>query len=394
VSRGGEDQQMRYRGLLHLCLALALAPAVHADGRYEETAEITGGSLQKLVNMGSMLSSTARELKKPSTTTVMVSGNRMVRVAAEHSTVFDLDKQSVTRIDTAQRQYSVITFAELLKKLLAAQEKLKTTLAQHPGAKDHSPVDLSKVPVKFDTKAETTGATRTISGIATHEVLLTSHMSYGNSADGGAVRYFWKNDQWLSDSAPPGWDEIAAFKKRMAEKMRLDELGAGFQMLLGARPGLSAGLTKVEGDQTTPRGAPVMTVVRLGSPAAAQPAVASADGPAPAPSSAAADAAASKATTDALQKQAAQLDQSGKLGDLLGSAVDALQKHAPGLAQSATKALSSSGGKPGDDNILMEQTIVLANFSAEQVPAAAFAVPEGYGKVDWRVSSAGAVALQ
>ena len=381
---------MRYRGLLHLCLALA--PAAYADGRYDETAEITGGSLQKLVGMGSMFSATARELKKPGTTTVMVSGNRMVRVGAEHSTVFDLDKQSVTRIDTAKQQYSVITFAELLKKLLAAQEKLKTTLAQHAGAKDHTP-DLSKVPVKFATKAETTGATKTISGIATHEVLLTSHMSYGNSEDGGAVRYFWKNDQWLSDSAPPGWDEIAAFKKKMAEKMRLNELGAGFQMLLGARPGLSAGLTKIEGDQSTPRGAPVMTVARLGSPAAAQP-VASPDGAAPAPSSAAADAAASKATTDALQKQAAQVDQSGKLGDLLGSAVDTLQKHAPGLAQSATKALSSSGGKPGDDNILMEQTIVLANFSAEPVPAAAFAVPDGYSKVDWKVSSAGAVALQ
>jgi hypothetical protein len=385
---------MRYRELLAFCLALALAPAARADGRYEETTEITGGSLQKLMNMGSMVSSTTKELKKPRTTTVMVSGSRMVRVGTGHSLVVDLDKQTVTRIDGARREYSVLTFAELLKMLEAAQEKLKKTLAQHPGAKDQLPVDLAKVPVKFDTQTETTGATKTISGLATHEVLLTSHMSYGSSEDGGAVRYFWKNEQWLADSEPPGWEEIAAFKKKMAEKMRLKELGEGFQMLLGARPGLSAGLTQADADPGRQRGAPVMTVVRLGSPAAAQPAAAGPDGAAPAAPGAAGDAAASNATTDALQKQAAQLDQSGKLGDLLGSALGALQKNAPGLAQSATKALSSSGGKPGDDSILMEQTTVLANFSAEDVPAAAFAVPDGYGKVDWKVSSAAAVALQ
>jgi hypothetical protein len=379
---------------LGICLALALPQAARADGRYDETTQITGGTLQQLVNVGSVFSSTSKELKKPRKTTVMVSGNQMLRTGTEHSTVFDLDKQTVTRIDGARQEYSVITFAELLKMLQAAQEKLKKTLAQHPGAKGQSlPVDLSRVPVKFDTQAETTGATKTISGIATHEVLLTSHMSYGGSDDGGGVRYFWKNEQWLADSDPPGWDEIAAFKKKMAAKMRLSELGAGFQMLLGARPGLSAGLEKAGGDLAKARGAPVMTVVRLGSPAATQPATGSADGAAAAPAGAAADAAAANATTDALQKQAAQLDQSGKLGDLLGSAVDALQKHAPGLAQSATKALGSSG-KPGEDNILMEQTTVLSNFSADAAPAGAFAVPEGYSKVDWKASSAAAVALQ
>jgi hypothetical protein len=107
----------------------------------------------------------------------------------------------------------------------------------------------------------------------------------------------------------------------------------------------------------------------------------------------------SNTASEAAQKEASQLNGNSKLGifssSLVDAAVGAFTHHSQELTRTATSSATAavapkpSSGKPaGVDQVMMEQTTVLSNFSTEKIPASAFEIPAGYTKVDW----AGSVA--
>src|SRR5580658_6583374 len=80
---------------------------------------------------------------------------------------------------------------------------MKALMEEHKGdPAPELPKELSDNPPSFDAKAVVTGATKTISGLATHEVLLTETMTFHDPKGGGndTLTYYFKNDVWLADS--------------------------------------------------------------------------------------------------------------------------------------------------------------------------------------------------
>jgi hypothetical protein len=392
---------MRYQKLMAFAAGLVLAPAAYADASYEETAQLTGGTMKQMMGtMGMFSPSSSSQLQKADSKIIAVSGNRKAEVSPKMTIIWDLDKETLTRVDTVKKQYAVATFAEIQKQAEEAATRARQLIEEHKGDPNPAlPPELANNPASYDAKAEDTGAKKNISGLDTHEVLLTLSMKFQSPNTNDTVTYYFKKDVWLASTVPPGWQEIQNFDKRLAEKFQAGmTLYGGMAPLLAARPGLAEGLKKIGEEERKQQGVGVMVVQQLGGRAQG-------DSVANAQASTGTASAPGQATTmtnevvagtasGAAEKEASQLSSSGNMGilssSLLSSAVNVFQKHSAQLTQSATSSATNAVSKPSNgkpatvDNVMYETTTVLSNFSTETVPASAFAVPAGFTKVDWQ----------
>ena len=86
-----------------LAACLACPSVLLADFQYQETTQITGGSVMGLMKMAGVFSSQARKADQPVTSTVLVKGNRMARIRPDSMEIIDLDRGTITQIDTTAR---------------------------------------------------------------------------------------------------------------------------------------------------------------------------------------------------------------------------------------------------------------------------------------------------
>lgn len=383
----------------HRIIALAVGSLISsgalADASYQETTQQTGGNAAQIMGLGGLFSTRSNALKKPNSVIVVVQGNRMARVGTTTTVIFDLDQQTMTKVDHAKKQYAVATFEQLEQQSATAAAQMKLAMDQHksdPSAQ--MPPELANNPASFDAKANVTGATKDISGVATHEVILTMNMSFQQQNGGSdSIGYYVSNDQWLADSDPVGWKEIQDFNQRLAGKMKIMVMNDLIQGLVASRPGLADGLKKLGEEQAKQHGVPVMTVQRFGGRGQGSSASASGAGVLGSQGTSMASEVASNAAAEAAQKEASQISSNGNTGILGSSLVDAMvgafSRHAPSLTQSAVASASAKPTTPGSfDQVMMETTTVLSNFSTEPAPASAFQVPAAYQKLDWHEAMA------
>jgi hypothetical protein len=390
---------MNARQWIACAVGVILWQAAHADGSYEETSQITGGTMKQIIGLSSIFSpSASREMGKAASDLTIVSGNRMVHITAAATVIFDLDSQTLTRIDSKKKQYAVATFDELQKQAEAAAQKAQAALDEHKGDLDQAssnlPPELSQIPTSCDTKVTDTGATKTIEGIPAHEVLLTSTMTFKDPKGGNdTVTYYYKRDVWLANSVPPGYQEIEDFKKRMAGKLTFNSQKNPFALLAATHPGLAEGLKKAGAEMAKQQGVAVMVVEQLGGHAEGDSVTAAANTAPAGQGSSMTNEVISGAASEAAQREAGQLTDSSKLGplssSLLNSAVSIFQRHSADLTKSATSSVTSATSKSDNpasvDRVLMETTTVTSSFSTEKAPAAAFEVPAGFTRIDWHL---------
>src|SRR6185503_13602705 len=105
------------RSVVILVIACA---TLRADFSYQETAQMTGGALVKILRFGGPFTRKARE---PIVSTVLIKGNRMATIGKENSTLIDLDKETITEINIAKKNYSVVTFAQMRQAMDDAMAK-------------------------------------------------------------------------------------------------------------------------------------------------------------------------------------------------------------------------------------------------------------------------------
>ena len=110
--------------------SLLLQPLAFADVSYQETTQVTGGSMMGMLKMAGAFSSQAKQAHAPITSTVMIHGSRMVRSNPHTTEIIDLDHQTITLIDHDKRTYSMVTFQEMQKAMADAAAKAKGRKAQ------------------------------------------------------------------------------------------------------------------------------------------------------------------------------------------------------------------------------------------------------------------------
>ena len=205
-----------------------------ADVSYQETTQVTGGSMMGMLKMAGALSSQARQATAPVTSTVMIHGGRMVRSNPHTTEIIDLDQQTITFIDHDKRTYSVVTFQQM------QQQMAKMPAAKTKGAKTSS-ADGSQM--SFDAHISSNGATRQLDGQTARESLLTITMT-ANSSDKQPEGRNGRNQRNVADSgrARPGRDAAAsmnAWPKELA--VDLDSVGNVVSSGCPARGSASAG---------------------------------------------------------------------------------------------------------------------------------------------------------
>src|SRR5579863_7735881 len=245
------------------CVLAAAATAPAADFTYQETTQITGGSMLQMMKMAGMFSSQARKAGDPIVSAVYLQGNREARVSPDAIEIIDLDKEAVTHVDLQRHTFYTMTFAEMKARMEAARAKAEKDAEKHQPAASQGTTNPN-VQASFDVKVRNTGAHKTVSGLDTSESILTMTMTATDtqSQQSGAIGI--TNDMWMTPEVP-GYAQVRDFDKRYAEKLA-DVMGFGgldMSRMLIANPGAATAMGKMAIEMQKLHGIPVMQITRM-----------------------------------------------------------------------------------------------------------------------------------
>jgi hypothetical protein len=313
-------------------------PALWADFSYEENSRITGGAVMAAMKVAAVFSKQARE---PMRSTVAVKGDRMVNLGPTHASIIDLNKETITSIDFQKKTYSVMTFAEMQQAMQQMAEKMKE---KQPDAD-----------MKFKVSVDNTGQTKDIGGMPAKEALLKMETEITDQKSGQTSKMVVTTDMWLVPKVP-GYEELVAFRKRMAEKISWMPGQTGMM----ARPDLAKGMVEITKESGKLDGIPVYQTVRMGG-----------DGT---------QAQAAPPGQEAKPQQQSQQPSAGAaLGNALGGRFGLGRKKKQEEQQPPPDAQGQQANQPG---LMMEVVTESSGFSAAPVDPAKFEVPAGFKQVE------------
>jgi hypothetical protein len=356
---------MKPLDILLICSLTSTFSVAHADFTYQETTQITGGSLMSMMKLAGAFNKQARQLGDPVLTTVMVKGNRMVRASKDRTEIIDLDAGSITLIDHVKKQYSTMTFEQMRQQMEAAIAKAKAQQQAQPQPPAGN--EAQNVDVKFNAKVRNTGASRDVAGLSAEESILTMTMDATDQKSGQTGSLAITNDMYLVPDIP-GYEEVRDFYKRYALKMGTVMSGAMSPQILAMtqQPAASKGMAEMVEEMSKLKGIPVLQITRMGTTANGAPLPAASEAPLPAgpPPPSAGDI--------AKQSASAAVMSSLPFG---GFAKKKKPDEPPPAANSGTSTQPVAV-------VLVESNAQMTGFSKASVDPSQFSPPAGYKQVD------------
>ena len=367
---------------------LVVAPLCHADFKYTEKTQVTGGSMVSLANTLGKFSKSAQQINEPQISTTSVKGNRLRREDSKGGVeIIDLDGRRIIRIDTANKTYSVMTFEQMKAAMQRAQERMKQEQAKM-SAQKQEPANVKIIP---HIEEQETGATRNVLGIPASERKMKMTMEMVSTdpkvqqQPAQSMSWVMTADSWIAPL--PGYDELTQFYMRMAREM--DWLPG---QMLGANVMMSQAMQEFKKNQLKLKGMPLLqnTSFTMAAPPGAQVQQAQTQQQAQAAQqqqqaqqqkSAAEQAATTMPPTsgkDALTR--------GIVGGLMGGfghKKKQQQEQQQQQQQQAQAQAQGSAGQAGNANSgsMMDTTTEVTSFSRVPLDASLFDVPAGYQEV-------------
>lgn len=352
---------------------------LRADASYKETTQITGGSVVGLMKMAGTFSSQARRADQPISSEVFVSGNRMARVGPDSTEIIDLDAGTITQIDPAKHQYTIMTFDQMRQQIEQAQRSAKANAPKSEAPKQSADQKPPDVEMSFDVHVRETGATKEVSSLSTKEAIMTMALNATDKKTQQTAALAITNDMWMATNTPV-YDEVRAFDEKFAKKMgQALSSSQGMQGVtaLMAQPGAAKGMEEMANEVRKLKGVPILQIMRVGMTPNGQPLPAASEAPLPPSNQPVMPTAGDVAQQTTTSIVASKL---GGLGTALGGfgrkkkAADAT---APQTADSHTTGASAETGS----NVLIESSTTLSDFSSAPVDGSRFKVPAGYQRV-------------
>jgi hypothetical protein len=339
-----------------------------ADASYQETTQMTGGSLLKMMKAVSIFSSKAREADKPIVSTVLVHGNKMAHISPTSTEIIDLDAQTITNIDNEKKHYSVMTFQQMKEAMQRAQEKARE--AKHEKSSD---TQQPNAQVSFNAHVTSTGAVKQIDGRDAKEALLTLSMD-AQSTDGSNAKGSMAitNEMWLIPDAP-GYEEVRQFNMKMAQLLAANMDMGAFAALLNTQPGANEALANLKKEAAQMKGIPVYQTMLMGMTTYGKPLP---------PPSASPNPNRDSANSEASAKSSSTSEKLGNLGKMMGhSRFGGLMSRKKSEDTKEQAPAAQNNQQQPTSAILLESTTHMTNFSADPVDASKFEVPVGYKQV-------------
>ena len=207
---------------------------------------------------------------KPMTSTQYIQGNksRTDNMNDEGqltmSSIIDLDREVIITIDHKKKEYTEVTFAEMLQRFKEMKEKMKQP---EPSEQKDQPA----VKVSFTVKVDRTGEKKTIAGHETEKVVLTltatgegtdnktGETPTGAAGKGGMVV---TSTNWMASSVQ-GYEEVRAFQmafaKKMDEMINANSMAQMMESLSKMNPELAEAIKKLEQESKKLQGVALMT---------------------------------------------------------------------------------------------------------------------------------------
>jgi hypothetical protein len=378
------------KSLMQTCLVsglcLAMPGSLLADFQYTETTKITGGSIVSMMKFAGALSKEARQATDPITSTVLVKGNRKAHISTDSTEIIDLEKETVTRIDHRNKQYSVITFQQMKQELENASSEAAKNRAQQPSGTEPTPkADQPDMTFKIDVR--NTGASRQVAGLDAKEAIMTMALQGEDKKTGQTGALDITNDMWMTPEIP-GYGEVRDFDLRWGKKMGTMLNGAlnpSSSMPAAIPPGSVKGMSEMTKEMSKMKGVPVLQIMRMGSTADGQPLPAASEAPLP-PSATPAMPNAAEVAQDAATNTAsnaatsAAASQVGGLGGLIGGFGGFGHKKKQEQQEHPADQTKAQNGATA--SVLMETSTELTSFSSTSIDDSRFAVPAGYKQVE------------
>jgi hypothetical protein len=154
------------------------------------------------------------------TSTVAVRGDRKATTSGNTGQIIDLAEEKIYDLDLKKKEYKVTTFAEIRRRMEEAQKRAETDAQrEQPRAEPSKPSsDPDAKEVEIDVDVKNTGATKTINGFDTRQVIMTITLREKGKTleqNGGMVT---TTDMWLAPTIAE-LKEVAAFDLRYAQKL-------------------------------------------------------------------------------------------------------------------------------------------------------------------------------
>jgi hypothetical protein len=361
--------RLRY-ALISIVLVLP-ATLYAADYTYQQTTQITGGSLLQMMKTVGVFSSQARHIGDPVVSSIYLKDNRLANVSPENIEIIDLGNETVTQIDIQKKNYSVMTFAQMKQAIENARAQAQQEAAKQPAQPNAQPAanpDAQNVKMSFDVKVRNTGAQKEITGLQSSESILTMMMNATDTQTQQSGSMAITNDMWMVPSIP-GYDQVRDFYKRFAAKMADSTMGLGFDFskMLSQNPAAGQALFDMAGEMQKLKGVPIMQVMRMGTTVNGQPLPAASEAPLPANSSPA-------------TPSAGQVAKAAMTSMIPGHFGFGKKKDNP---PDQTADQNANGGAQAQPTsaILMETQITTSNFSSAPVDPSHFEIPAGYKQI-------------
>ena len=327
--------------------------AAFADFSYDQNAKMTGGAMAGMMKIAGAFSKAARD---PMSSTVMVKGDRMAHIGANHISVIDLKSETITDVDPVKKTYSVITFADMAKAMQQMSDKMAEKGKEQ------------KADMNFKASLKETGEKKVISGFNTKEVVLTIEMEATDQKSGNKGAMTVVSDMWLAPQIP-GYEEVKDFYKRMATKLAWTPGSNAMAMQSGD---MMKGMGQLAKESAKLEGVPVLQIMKMGvaGDGTGMPQSGNAEKPRQAapPLPTAGEVAASAIA--------------GRFGlGGLGKKKKPVEEQPAQTSTAPAQSTDSSGS-------LMEMTTDSSNFSTAAVDSSRFDVPAGFKKVENQMEKA------
>ena len=363
-----------------LALALALPATLYAaDYTYQQTTQLTGGSLLHMMKTVGIFSSQARHIGDPVVSTIYFKDNRLANVSPDSIQIIDLDKETITDIDVQKKTYTVMTFEQMKQAIENARAQMRQQAAAQPAqpAQPAANPDAQNVKMSFDVKVRNTGTQRDISGLQSSESILTLMLNATDTQTQQSGSMAVTNDMWMVP-AIPGYDQVRDFYRRFGEKMADATVGLGFDFsrLLAQNPAAGQAVGDMATEMQKLQGVPIMQIMRVGTTTNGQPLPAASEAPLPAD--------ASPATPTG--GQVAKAGMSSMISSRLGGFGFGRKKQQD--QQSADQNANGSQQPQPTSAILMETQVTTSSFSSAPVDPSHFDIPAGYKQVQPRAITA------
>lgn len=350
--------------------SLLAATLCHADFKYTQQSQVTGGSLVNMTKTLGVFSKNARQVTEPQLSTTMVKGGRMRQEHADGTVeIVDLEGKRFINIDTTKKTFTTMTFDEFKAAMQRAQERAKEEQAKQ--TEKHPEAANVKIVPKMH--SEETGATKTILNLPTKEVKWRLDMEMQSTdpnaqaqsqAQAQSATMTLNSDSWIAESVP-GYDEMQQFYVKMAKE--LNWLPRTMGSMAGMNSQMGSAMDEFRKNAIKVKGMPLVTYVSMGMGVTGASADQTAQANTQQPAQQTSDQSSSVPTNtkDAISKG---------LGNMLGG-------FGKKKKQQDQQDADANTAQPASPNSLMDTTTQVMSYSSDMLDKSLFDVPAGYVQV-------------